>query len=955
MFNLQDQKYIPLLDLNAQIYNESEFNCKHVHLDSDSDEKVFMVAFRTIPEDSSGVAHILEHTALCGSKKYPVRDPFFMMIRRSLNTFMNAFTSSDWTAYPFATLNDKDFNNLLGVYLDSSFFPNLDSLDFAQEGHRLEFKEKENPESALEIKGVVYNEMKGAMSSISSQLWHGMSKHLYSSSTYQHNSGGNPEDILDLTHDDLVNFHKKHYHPSNATFFTFGKVDPIEIQEFIKSNVLNNFSPSLEDISVKNELRISTPKTISEFYNPQPGDEKNHHVVLSWLLTESHNPIELLETYLMSSILLDNSASPLRKALENSDLGKSPSPLTGLETDQKELVFAAGLEGIDGDKHIEVEKLILDCLNNLILTGVDEEIVASSLHQLEIRQREITGSGMPFGLQIMLSCLPACIHNDDPLSILDLDNAFDVIKKNLKSEKYIESLIEKHLLNNSHRLNYSLVPDINFTKEAEERIQKKVSEKAKNLTLDEKDEIVKLAVALEKRQESHDDPEILPKVTKEDIPSERKYASPVIKTLGSTSNYFYKSGTNGIVYHSMLFPCDALTDDELKIASLFSSSMTDIGLGKDSYEEIQKYQSSVTGGISTSFVMLPNDSNDDLKLALKISGKSLEKNHLLMQELMLRTMSESNFTESQRIKELLDFISSGNEKSVIQNGHILAMSNAASQLNGIASTNDLTSGIQFINNTSVLSKGILENGNLEKYIETLKSIKSKIGLSPSHSFTASSLEQDKLKLKDEFSSEPYSFKNQDLSDVQQNSIGWLTGSQVCFCAEAFPSVDSKHEDAPALTVLGAVLRNGYLHSAIREKGGAYGSGASQDSYNKVFKFFSYRDPKCSETFNEFQQSREWSKNQITSDQLDEGVLGVISSIDKPLSPFGEAMNDFMGELDYKKHEDRLLFRSKVKDCTIEDLVYVSEKYLFNSSKSSVIAGEAFENEIENLGFTLKNI
>ncbi len=189
MFKLEDQKYIKLLDLNAQIYTESEFNCKHIHLDSSSDEKVFMVAFRTIPEDSTGVAHILEHTALCGSKKYPVRDPFFMMIRRSLNTFMNAFTSSDWTAYPFATLNDKDFKNLLSVYLDSSFFPNLDKLDFYQEGHRLEFIDQKNIDSGLEVKGVVFNEMKGAMSSVTSQLWHGLSKHLYSSSTYRHNSG----------------------------------------------------------------------------------------------------------------------------------------------------------------------------------------------------------------------------------------------------------------------------------------------------------------------------------------------------------------------------------------------------------------------------------------------------------------------------------------------------------------------------------------------------------------------------------------------------------------------------------------------------------------------------------------------------------------------------------------------------------------------------------------------
>ena len=410
MFNLEDQKYIKLLDLNAQIYTESEFKCKHIHLDSKSDEKVFMVAFRTIPEDSTGVAHILEHTALCGSKKYPVRDPFFMMIRRSLNTFMNAFTSSDWTAYPFATQNQKDFNNLLSVYLDSSFFPNLDELDFLQEGHRLEFKEKENINSDLEIKGVVFNEMKGAMSSISSQLWHGLSRHLYSSSTYKHNSGGDPESILDLTHEYLVNFHKKHYHPSNATFFTFGDIDPKEIQNFIKKNVLTSFEPSKEVIGVENEKRISSPKTISEFYNPMPEDNDNHHVVMGWLLGESHDPVELLESYLMSNILLDNSASPLRKVLEQSTLGKSLSPLTGLEADHKELVFAAGLEGVTANNQKKVENLIMNCLNDIVDNGISKELISSSLHQLEIKQKEITGSGLPYGLQIMLSCLPACLH-----------------------------------------------------------------------------------------------------------------------------------------------------------------------------------------------------------------------------------------------------------------------------------------------------------------------------------------------------------------------------------------------------------------------------------------------------------------------------------------------------------------------------------------------------------------
>jgi len=955
MFNLQEQKNIPLLDVNAQIYNESEFNCKHIHLESDSNEKVFMVAFRTIPEDSTGVAHILEHTALCGSKKYPVRDPFFMMIRRSLNTFMNAFTSSDWTAYPFATLNKKDFNNLLGVYLDSAFFPNLDNLDFAQEGHRLEFQEKNNPESEIEIKGVVYNEMKGAMSSITSQLWHGMSKHLYSSSTYKHNSGGDPENIIDLSHEDLVNFHQKHYHPSNATFFTFGNVDPLEIQSFIKENVLDNFSPSDEVVAVKNEDRLDSPKVVSDFYNPQPGDENNHHIVLSWLLNESHNPVQLLETYLMSNILLDNSASPLRKVLENTKLGKSPSPLTGLEADQKELVFAAGLEGIDSNKSKEVEILIMDCLTKLVEDGVPKDLIDSSLHQLEIRQREITGSGMPFGLQIMLTCLPACIHNDNPLNVLDLDSAFNTIKNNLKSDNYIENLIDKNLIKNNHRLTYSLIPDTELNKKNEEKIQNKVFEITKNFSSDDKEKLIKLANDLEKRQNSIDDPEVLPKVTKEDIPKTRNYASPLTFTKNESTNYFYKTGTNGIVYHSMIFPCEALDENELKVASLFSNTLTDIGLGRDGYEDIQKYQSSITGGISASFITLPDKKDDTFKLALKVSSKSLEGNESFMQDLILRTVKESIFDETNRIQELLEFISSDNEKSVIQNGHILSMSNAASQISDIASTNDLTSGLRFVHNTNHLSKLVNEQNELAKYIELLRSINSKISNTPSHLFTASALDKANLNLNFTIKENTNLYKNQNLIALQSTPIGWITGSQVCFCAEAFPTVDFLHEDAPALTVLGTVLRNGYLHSAIREKGGAYGAGATQDSNNKVFKFFSYRDPKCTDTFNEFKKSREWSVKSITEEQLEEGILGVISSIDKPLSPFGEAISDFMSSLDQKTQDERLSFRSKVKECSLANLVMVSEKYLFNESKRSAIAGQNYETELKDLGFEIKNI
>ena len=283
------------------------------------------------------------------------------------------------------------------------------------------------------------------------------------------------------------------------------------------------------------------------------------------------------------------------------------------------------------------------------------------------------------------------------------------------------------------------------------------------------------------------------------------------------------------------------------------------------------------------------------------------------------------------------------------------MSNAAAQINNISATNDFVSGINFITNTNKLSKNIETESNLDKYIQLLNGIKNKIDSNPSYSFTASSLDIDHSNINFEFDDKDTNFSVQNYFDIQEESIGWITGAQVTYCAEAFPTVDFFHKDAPALSVLGAVLRNGYLHSAIREKGGAYGSGAMQDSNNKVFKFFSYRDPRCSETFEEFQKSREWSLKNITQEQLDEGILGIISSIDKPLSPFGEAMSDFSMNLDKKDLEARLRIRSLVKSCSLDDLVNVSQKYLFNESKRSVIAGENYIDEMKKLNFKIQNI
>jgi Zn-dependent M16 (insulinase) family peptidase len=283
------------------------------------------------------------------------------------------------------------------------------------------------------------------------------------------------------------------------------------------------------------------------------------------------------------------------------------------------------------------------------------------------------------------------------------------------------------------------------------------------------------------------------------------------------------------------------------------------------------------------------------------------------------------------------------------------MSNAGSQINNIAATNDIAAGIKFITNTKHLANDIHNNKNLERYIALLESIKGKIIESPIYTFTASSLDLNDTSISLQHTAIDKLYKPQNYFDIQDQSIGWITGAQVCYCAEAFPTVDFFHQDAPALTVLGAVLRNGYLHSAIREKGGAYGSGAIQDSNNMIFKFFSYRDPRCTETFDDFKKSITWSLKEITEDHLEEGILSIISTIDKPLSPYGEAMSDFTSSLDNKDLEKRIQFRTKVKECTVKDLINVSSKYLLNDSAKSLIAGENYIEEMKRLNFKILNI
>jgi presequence protease len=938
----------PLIHLHCvyEEYRHKKTGAQHIHFSAANDENVFLVALRTLPMDSKGVAHILEHTALCGSKKYPVRDPFFMMVRRSLNTFMNAFTSSDWTAYPFASQNEKDFNNLLDVYLDAVFFSRLDELDFAQEGHRLEFAEAENPESELVFKGVVYNEMKGAMSSVPSQLWQSLCKYLYPTTTYHYNSGGDPEQITDLTYQELLDFYRTHYHPSNAIFMTYGSAPAAVHQQKFQQQALAHFEKLDQIIQVDDEKRYFSPISIEEAY-PVDSDEnienKTHHVI-GWLLGKTTNLDDYLEAQLLSNLLLDNSASPLQHALETTDLGEAPSPLCGLDDSSRELAFVCGLEGCARENAEAVEHYILQTLSSIVENGIAKEEIEASLHQLELSQREIGGDGYPYGLQLILQALTAATHRGDAVALMDLDTALTKLREKIASPDFISNLINKWLINNKHRVRLTFRPDREFSEEQKAAEKNRLQAIKNGLTDEDKKTIVDRAKDLQERQQQIDDDNILPKVTLADVPASLHYTHGTHENVNQHPLRRYSAGTNGLVYQQLVMKLPELSDEQLILLPHYCQILTEVGIGNKSYLQTQQLQASVVGSINAfSTIRSMGEDVQQCDGYLTLSTKALGRQHQAMNQLMLDTIEKVRFDETERIQELITQQRARREQSITGHGHSLAMTAASAGMSPIGKISQQLSGLESISHLKKLDQLIQNTHKLDEFIDTLKSIHQKISQAPKQFL----LIGDDDKLDDYYQSLQQTWApitaNPDFSAFkfattqEQIHQAWITNTQVNFCAKAYPTVGADHPDAAALTVLGGFLRNGYLHRAIREQGGAYGGGAGQDHQTGAFRFYSYRDPRFEDTFADFDRSIDWLLNESHSSQsLEEAILGVIGSLDKPGSPAGEAKSTFHAELFGRTREKRETSRQRILQVQIDDLCRVAKTYLVAEKASRAL-------------------
>lgn len=952
-YGYEIQRVEPLEEISALLYEflHTPTGARFIHISIADTENMFGVAFKTVPKDSTGVAHILEHTALCSTENYPVRDPFFSMMKRSLNTFMNAFTASDWTLYPFATENQKDYYNLMDVYLDAAFFPRLDRLNFLQEGHRLEFEETPEGKKQPEFKGVVYNEMKGAMSSPNQILFRNLQAAIFPENTYRFNSGGEPEDIPSLTHEDLVAFHKRHYHPSNSFFFTYGTFPVYERLVKIHDKVLSRFSPIDPKTEVNNQSRWERPAECTVYYPIAKGEktEKKSQVCLAWMTVDIRDSFRVMVMKLLENILLGNSASPLRKALIDSGLGSALSDGTGYDADFLDTLFLCGLKDTDISCAKEIETLILDTLANICETGIDKELVDSAIHQMEFHRKEIKNHPLPYGLRLFLLVSGAWFHGGDPLRILSLNNDLGRLHKEMEKGGFFENMIRTHLLDNPHRVRFHLVPDPDLEEKKQKAEKEKLEKIASQLTKQDMEQIEKDTKALEELQNAPEDLSVLPTLALTDIPPDVRSIKPhsIVQSsfMGDAQLNLYEEPTGEIVYFAFAAGAGTVSKEDMPYLPFFCRALTRTATEKMDYTELARRIDLYTGGLGAGVSVRTTYGDEHTCLPLvSLNGKCLARNQAKTLELIFEIIKEFRFDDLTRLKNLLMEYRAQLESSVVQNGHVLAMSLAARNISRARAMGEILNGVsqlQFI-------KGITDNMGDQK----LNQVAEKLYHMGKGLFTSTNLKvamvcenahltagSDKLEtLMEEMPiSHDTGFKPPVLTTEEGTPWdGWHTSTAVSFVARALSAVPLGHPDAPALAVVAKLLRTLYIHKEIREKGGAYGGFSRYNPEDGVFFFGSYRDPHVVRTLNTYESAMGYiQKADLSKEDIKEAVLQVCSEIDKPDPPGPAAVKAFYRTLVGLTDEMRKGFKKALVEMDENMVKNAAAKYMGKDAPRAV--------------------
>ncbi len=938
---------------------------RHIHLSNDDRENTFAVAFKTVPKDSTGVAHILEHTVLCGSEKYPVRDPFFSMLKRSLSTFMNAFTASDWTMYPFSTQNSKDYRNLMDVYLDAIFFPKLTELSFKQEGHRLEI----NGESAgggvssqLVYKGVVYNEMKGAMSSADQVMARSLLKSLYPSTTYSYNSGGDPSVIPQLTYAQLKAFHQHHYHPSNAYFYTYGNQPLQDHLAFIEEKILKKFTRIQPDTEVPQQPRWRQPRQAT-FYYPLSENEdpaSKCQACVAWLTADIRDSSEVLALALLEQILLGNPGSPLRKALIDSQLGAALCDAAGFDADNRDTMFVAGLKEMQASAVEQLETVVFDVLDTLATGGIDESLVASALHQIEFHRKEVTNTPYPYGIKQLLIIAAIWIHGGDPLKRLRLDDDLMWIRRKVAGGKFFEECIRNHLLGNDHRLLFRLLPDQQMTKKEEIRVARELEQISAKLKKSDFSKIASDADALEKLQETEEDLSCLPTLSRADVPADIPRIAGRV-TAADAPITAYEQRTSGIFYFATAAGAGQIPPALVPLVPFFCYIFPRIGTTKYDYTTMANRIDLYTGGISLSAHSRTGFDNDGNCIPfVSFNSKCLDRNQEPMLAIVAELIFDTDFSDLSRLKNLMMEYRASLESMVLHNGHRLAISLAARNFSTTRNLSELWSGVLQLKAIKELTKAPTD-ATLTKLADDMSTIRRsvffrdnmKVALIGEKGVIAAATTPvldicRRMQKPAEDVGTGGAFRPPiDFTPDSMVREGWSTSSAVSFVSQAFETVRMEHPDAPALAVIGKFLRSLYLHREIREKGGAYGGFSLYNPEDGLFCLASYRDPHIVSTLDVFNNAAAFVLSDSYSDtDVDEAVLQVCSEIDKPDPPGPAARKAFYREIIHLTDEARQQFKERLLDLNRRRVKEAAIKYFNPDQGDHAVAVISGENQLQ---------
>ncbi len=941
---------------------------KHIHISNNDKENTFSVAFKTVPVDSTGVAHILEHTVLCGSNKFPVRDPFFSMLKRSLSTFMNAFTASDWTMYPFSTQNKKDFYNLMDVYLDAAFFPNINELSFEQEGRRIEIEDDSRSSDSsspdhfkLVYKGVVYNEMKGAMSSPDQVMARSLLNAMYPDTTYRHNSGGDPAVIPDLTHDQLIEFHKRHYHPSNAFFYTYGNFPLKNHLSFIHEKILKHFKSINPGTDVPSQPRWNKPGKARYSYPLGKNEDtsKKCQVCVAWMTADIKKTFEVLTLALLTQILLGNSASPLRKALIDSGLGTDLCDTTGFDSDNRDTMFVAGLKDVEESAAEKIEAIIFDVLKNLSENGIDKKLIESAIHQLEFHRKEVTNHPYPYGIKLLLDFSGTWFHGGDPKRILQFDADLERLDKALSKEPFFENQIKKYFLNNPHRLLFKLVPDQMMEENEICRVAAELDRIKARITEADLEKIKENAKNLKLLQEEKEDVSSLPTLELEDIP-------PLVQSVHETDAYntapavCYSQPTSGIFYFSAAAGTGTLRRRLIPLVPFFCHTINKIGTTLHDYTEIAQLIDAYTGGIGLSaHARTSFEERGHCIPFVSFNGKCLVRNQGKMFEIIEELLCKIDFSDFARLKNLFLEYRAGMESMIIHNGHRLAISLASRNFSPSCALSETWHGIHQFKIIKDITNNLTKD-KLKSISDDLLSIGKNLfasnnfkialigedqALSTASPYIASiqkGLFHSPLKVDRGCAlANGFVFPKVDIGININDEItreGWSTSSAVSFVAQTFETVRMEHEDAPALSVISKLLKSLYLHREIREKGGAYGGFATYNQEDGLFCFGSYRDPHIVSTLKTYNGACSFIRSgDYTEEDIKEAILQICSEIDKPDTPVATAIKSFYRKIIALTDEARNNFKSKLLTLTRNQIMKVAKKYFDQNGKKEAIA------------------